>query len=66
MSECTGARKKKGAVRKESAVTQVSESCQQNDMDVDMDENKDELSFVPSAVSGTAGWHEPKFKFHKQ
>ena len=32
------------------------ESCQQNDMDVDMDGSKEELSFIPSAVSSSAGW----------
>ena len=26
-----------------------------------MDENKEEFSFVPSAVSDSAGWHEPRF-----
>ena len=36
------------------------ESCQLNDMDVDRDEGKEELSVVPSAVSDSAGWHEPR------
>ena len=30
-------------------------------MEVDRDEGKEELSFVPSAVSDTAGWHENRF-----
>ena len=34
------------------------ESCQWND--VDMDENTEELSFIPSAVSCSAGLHEPQ------
>ena len=33
-------------------------------MDVDIDENKQKLSFVQSAVSYSAGWHEPKFMWH--
>ena len=57
--------KRKAVVRKESADTQEQESCQLNDMDVDMDE-KEELSFVPSAVSRTAGWHEPKLVCDRQ
>ena len=47
-------KKRKAAVRKESAETQ--ESCQQNDTEVDRDEGMEELSFVPSAVSDTAGF----------
>ena len=46
-------------LRKESADTQEYESCQLNDMDVDMDENEQELSFIPIAVSDSAGWLEP-------
>ena len=49
------------AVRQESAETQEYESCQQKDMKVDTSENKEELSFVPSAVSDSPGWHEPRF-----
>ena len=48
-------------VRKESADTKEYESCQLTDMDVDMDEHKEELIFVPSAVSSSAGWRAPKF-----
>ena len=48
-------------VRKESADTQVYESCQQNNMEVDWWEDKEELGFVPRAVSDSAGWCEPKF-----
>ena len=33
-----------------------------NDMDVDMEE----LSFIPSAVSSSAGWHEPQFMCVRQ
>ena len=51
MSSAGGSQiKKKAEVRKESADAQECASCQQNDMDVDRDENKEALSFVPSAV----------------
>ena len=36
------------------------------DMDVDMDENTEELSFIPSAVNGSAGLHEPEFMCDRQ
>ena len=49
----------KAVVQKGSAVTQEYESCQQNDMEVDKDEGMVELSFIPSAVSGSAAWREP-------
>ena len=50
MSSAGGSQKKmKAAFRKESAETQEDESCQQNDMEVDMDETKEEMNFVPSA-----------------
>ena len=39
-------KKRKAVVRKESADTQEYDPCQQNDMDVDMVENKEELRFV--------------------
>ena len=42
-------------VRKQSADTQEYESWQLKDMDMDMNENKEELSFVPSVVTRTAG-----------
>ena len=42
--------------RNDSGETQEYESCQN-----DMDEDEEELSFVPSAVSDSAGWREPKF-----
>ena len=48
-------KKRKAVVRKESADTQEYESCQLNAMDLDMDENKEELSFIPCAVSSSAG-----------
>ena len=54
-------KKRKAAIRKESASTQQHESCQQNDMEVDMEENKEERSFVPSSVSNSAGGHDPMF-----
>ena len=67
MSSANGARKKRKAVmRNESADTQEYESCQLTDIDVDMDENKEEWSFIPSAVSSSAGWHEPKFMCVRQ
>ena len=53
-------------LRKESADTQEYESCQLNDMDVDMDENKQELSFIPIAVSDSAGWREPNIMCDRQ
>ena len=45
--------------RKESADTKEYESCQQNGMEVDEEEGMEDLTFVPSAVSDWAGWHEP-------
>ena len=59
-------KKRKATVRKESADTQECVSCQLNELEVDMDENKKELSFIPSAVRSWAGWHEPKFMCDKQ
>ena len=59
-------KKRKAAVRKESAETQEYESCQQNGTEVDRDEGMEELSFVPSAVSDTAGWHERDKKCTKE
>ena len=53
-------KKRKAAVRKDSAETQEYHSCQHNDIEADMDEINEELSFVPSAVSDSAGWHEPR------
>ena len=51
-------------MRQESADTQEFESCQQNDMDVDVDANEEELSFIPNAVSVSAGWHQTEgFKY---
>ena len=50
---------RKAVVRKESANTLEHESRQLNDMD----ENKEELSFIPSAVSS---WHEPKLICDRQ
>ena len=35
-------------------------------MDVTMDENKEELSFIPSAVSSSAGWYEQQFMCDRQ
>ena len=53
-------KKRKAVVWKESAQTQEGESCKQKDMEVDMNANEEELNFVHSAVSSSAGWHEPK------
>ena len=49
MSSAEGARGKK-----DGSGTQEYESCQLHDMDVDVDENKEEISFIPSAVSESA------------
>ena len=35
-------------------------------MDVTMDENKEELNFIPSAVSSSAGLYEPQFVCDRQ
>ena len=59
-------KKRKAVVRRESADTQEYESCKLNDMDVHMDENKEEFSFIPSAVSSSAGWREPLFMCDRQ
>ena len=45
---------------------QEHESCQLNDMDVDTDENKEEFSLIPSAVSSSVKWHEPQFTCDRQ
>ena len=56
VSSVGGSQKKMNAVvRKEFADTQECKSCQLNDMDVDMNETKEELSFVPRAVN-IFGW----------
>ena len=61
MSSAGGAQKKrKAVVRKESADTGEYESCQLNNMDMDMNENVEELSSFPIAVRRSAGWREPK------
>ena len=60
MSSGSVSLERKAAVRKEPAEAQDYESCQLNDMEVDMDENKEESSFIPSAVISSAGWQEPK------
>ena len=49
--------------RKESADTQEYLSCQFNEMDVDTDENKEGLSFIPSAVSSSAGWRQAVLQY---
>ena len=43
-------KKREAVVRKESTGKQDYESFQWNDMNVDMDENTEDLSFTPSAV----------------
>ena len=35
-------------------------------MDVDVNENTEELSFIPSTVSNSGDWHEPQFMCDKQ
>ena len=57
---------RKAVVQKESADTQEYARCQLNDIEVDIDEDTDELSFVPSAVSRSNRWHEPKFMCDRQ
>ena len=47
-------KKRQVVVRKESTDTQEYEPCQLNDVDVDMDENNGEMSFIPSALSMSA------------
>ena len=51
--------KRKSAMLKQSADTQECEKCHQNDKEVDMDENKEELSFITSTMSSSDGWREP-------
>ena len=53
-------------VRKESADTHEYEAYHVDGVDVDVDESKEELSFVPSVVSDSVGWHEPKFRCDRQ
>ena len=52
-------KKRNAVVRTESVETKEYESCQQNDVEVDRDESLKKLSFVPGAVSDSAGWREP-------
>ena len=59
-------KKMEAVVRKGSAETQEYESCQLSDMDVDMDENKEDLNFIHSALSSSAGWHGPKLMCDRQ
>ena len=49
-------------VRKESAGSQVYEPHKQKGMDMDVNENEDDLRFVPSASIRFAGPREPGFK----
>ena len=59
-------KKRKAVVRKESADTGEYESCQWNNMDMDMNENVEELSSFPIAVRRSAGWHKHKFMCDRQ
>ena len=61
-------RRKRGRTwrEKESADTLEYESCQLNDMEVDIDENKEESSCIPSALSSSVGWDEPQFTCDRQ
>ena len=59
-------RKREAVVRKESAHTRRSTSgasrttwMSRDDMDVEMNENTEELSFMAIAGSNSADWHEP-------
>ena len=54
-------KKRKAAVRKESAETQEYKSCQQNDVEVHREQGMEELRFFLGAVSDTAGWHKARF-----
>ena len=59
-------KRRKAPVRKESVDTQEYESCHLNDMGPYMDENTEDMSFIPTAMSNSAGWHEPKFMCDRQ
>ena len=59
-------KKRKAAVRTESAETQEFESQQENDMAVDGNEVKEEMSFIRGAMSDLTGWYEPKFMCDRQ
>ena len=59
-------KKRKAVVRKGLAETQEYESNRLDDMDLDTDVHKGELSFIPSAVSSSAGWNESKFMCDRQ
>ena len=54
--------KRKVVVRDESADTHEYEANHTDGMDGDMGESKEELSFVPSAVSDRVQRHEPQFR----
>ena len=58
--------KRKAAVRKQSAETQENESRRKNDLEVGRDEGMEELCFVPSAASDTAGCHTARFTCDKR
>ena len=49
-------KKRNAIVRKETTDTQEYQAYHIDGMDL----NKEEMSFVPSAVSDSVGWHEPK------
>ena len=55
-------KKRKAVVRGESADTKEYESFQLKGMEVDRDEHREELNFVLSAVSSSAGLQKPKVK----
>ena len=62
--QCLGVRRKRGRQRcEESRQTRrtTSRASWLHNMDVDMDEKKEEFDFSAIAVSSSAGWHEPKF-----
>ena len=61
-----GGPQKEEELRKEAPETEECAPCQQNDVGVAMDEDKEALSLVPSAVSDSADWREPKFMYDGQ
>ena len=59
LGQRTYLKKRKAVAQKESADPQEYEWCQQNEMDVDTTKSLEELGFIASAVSDSAGWREP-------
>ena len=57
---------RKAVVRKESAGTQDCVVPAERHVMWDMEENMEELTFFPSAVSDSAVWYEPQFTCDRQ